>query len=125
MTGALQSALTRAERQRSRQSSAPTISCFAALLAYVWLMFHCSTYLVVTWRYPEQTPYTFDGVKSLGFLLSVTNVLWAALIAVTFVKVLRGPRDLYKARMLPLVAAFVVVVRMQQFAFLVSGAANW
>lgn len=124
-TGNLTAATKRGHRLRARRASLPVLSLYGALLAYVGVLFWASVFLVVTWRFPESRPSTYEGVETLGWAMTFVNALWGALVVVKLVEVLRGPRLLRRSRAVPLLVALVVVVLLQRFAFLVLDVAHW
>lgn len=121
----LTAAVERVSFKRGRRTSAPSLIVLGALMAYVWLLFHSTTYVIVVWRFPETSPHTFEGLESLGRTLGLANALWALLIGAKLVEVSRGPRHARRSCLLPLVLALGVVASLQAFAFLVTEAAHW
>lgn len=121
----LTAAVTLANRRRGLRSSSPTLIVLGALMAYVWLLFHSTTYVLVTWQFPESVPHTFMGVASLGSTLAIGNALWALLIAAKLVGVVKGPRHARTGSLLPLLMALLVVSSLQRFALLIAELAQW
>jgi len=121
----LTAAVALKNRKRGRRSISPSLIILGALMAYVWLVFHSSLYVLVVWRFPESVPHTFFGVESLGKTLSVSNALWALLIIAKLVEVSSESLTLRKGRLVPLLMALLVVALLQKFAFLITGIAHW
>jgi hypothetical protein len=118
-------AVTRATRKRAERFGAPTLAVLGALMAYVWALFHCTLQVVLTFRFPESRPHTFEGIADLGTALTAANALWALLIVGALIRAAGGPRHVRRARIVPLVMALVVVAMMQRAAFLLFDIAHW